>query len=150
MMDQLTGLYNRRGWDQLLAAEENRCRTFGTPASVLSIDLDGLKRVNDSGGHAKGDELICRAARAIQAAVRSQDVVARVGGDEFVVLGVGCNLAGGERLRERIGENLAKVAVDASLGLATRRPTEGLLAAVETADREMYACKRGRRVAVCS
>ncbi len=62
LTDGLTGLYNRRGWDQLTAAEECRCRRYGHSASVLSIDLDGLKEINDQQGHAAGDELIRRAA----------------------------------------------------------------------------------------
>ena len=145
LTDPLTGLYNRRGWDQLLAAEESRCRRYGHAASVLSIDLDGLKRVNDTQGHAKGDELIRRAGQAIRNAVREQDIVARVGGDEFVVLGIECDADGSKVLRERASNSLSAVDVEASLGVAVRDPSLGLSHAVEQADKGMYLCKKARR-----
>lgn len=147
LTDGLTGLYNRRGWDQLLAAEEERCRRLGHPACVVSIDLDGLKRVNDTEGHARGDELIQRAARAIREAVRAHDVVARLGGDEFAVLGVECDTAGAAALRDRVCAALPAAAVAASVGLAQRDPRSGLAAACDLADRAMYAQKAERRKA---
>ncbi|HEV7802455.1 MAG TPA: diguanylate cyclase, partial [Burkholderiales bacterium] len=91
--DALTGLYNRRGWDQLIKAEESRCRRHGRSACVMSIDLDDLKLVNDSAGHDKGDDLIRRAAHAVRTTIRTQDVAARVGGDEFAILAVECDAA---------------------------------------------------------
>lgn len=78
-IDALTCLYNRRGWDRLLASEEDRCHRYACPASVIAIDLDGLKVINDTLGHAAGDELITRAATTIAAAVRDFDVVSRPG-----------------------------------------------------------------------
>ncbi len=145
LTESLTGLYNRRGWERLLNAEENRCRRYGHPACVISIDLDGLKRVNDTEGHAKGDELIRRGALAIRSAVREQDIVARLGGDEFVVLGVECDATGAGALLDRVREALSSARVDASAGLASREPGSNLAGAVELADRNMSACKRERR-----
>ncbi|MCA9528476.1 MAG: GGDEF domain-containing protein, partial [Myxococcales bacterium] len=81
--DPLTGLLNRRGWESLLATEEQRCLRYGHAACVLMIDLDELKRTNDVLGHEAGDRLIEATALALRGATRSQDVVARVGGDEF-------------------------------------------------------------------
>lgn len=144
--DSLSGLYNRRGWDQLLADEEKRCRQYGHPACVISIDLDGLKQVNDTYGHAKGDDLIHRAGQAIRQATRKQDIVARVGGDEFAVLCVECSLVHGEALMERIKTSLALHPIDASLGVALQKPREGLFQAWEKADQAMYLCKRSRRL----
>jgi len=143
--DALTDLYNRRGWDKLLACEEERCQQFGHPACVLSIDLDGLKQVNDNQGHAQGDEFIVKASQAIKHGVRQQDIVARVGGDEFAVLAVECDLTVGQDLVERIEESLEKVSVSASVGLATRHPARGLIQAWETADQAMYDRKRQRK-----
>ena len=144
MTDILTGLYNRRGWERLLAAEEKRCRHYGYPACVAIIDLDGLKLVNDTYGHAKGDEFIYLAGAALKQATRKQDVVARIGGDEFAVLAIECHLAEGEKLIERI-EKLLKVSqISASLGIAERQPSLGLGAAWEEADRLMYICKKSR------
>ncbi len=145
LIDALTGLYNRRGWDQLVAAEESRCRRYGHLACVLSIDLDDLKDVNDNEGHAKGDDLICRAALAVRSAVRDQDVVARVGGDQFLVLGIECDADGAERLRARVIASLAAQNVEASLGIASRHPSSGLTQAMEVADKAMYASKKDRR-----
>lgn len=148
--DVLTGLYNRRGWDQLVHAEECRCQRYGHSACVLSIDLDGLKQVNDTQGHAKGDELIQRAANAIKAAVRQQDIVARVGGDELLVLGIECNTPSAEALLARVDAALKAAGVSASLGVALRAPQESIQEAVAKADKAMYVCKRARRSARCS
>lgn len=144
MSDVLTEVYNRRGWETLLASEETRCQQLGCPACVISLDLDGLKQVNDAQGHLKGDELLAKTAQALVGAVRRQDVVARVGGDEFAVLGVECDRAAGDQLMERIQAVLISVQVEASLGIAQRNPSLGLFQAWMEADQAMYACKRSR------
>lgn len=142
--DPLTRLLNRRAWDQMLAKEEERCRRYGHPAAVLAIDLDELKRVNDSAGHAAGDDLIARAAAALRQAAREADVVARLGGDEFGILAVECDAAGAEALAARARQALAELQVKASVGVGSRAPASGLKAAWEEADRRMYADKRAR------
>lgn len=142
--DSLTQLYNRRAWDRLLSTEEDRCRRYGHPAIVLSIDLDELKRVNDTHGHAAGDALIVRAADALRKAVREVDIVARLGGDEFSVIGVECDNNGAEALLSHIRMALANAKVKASVGLAVRIPSHGLKGAWEEADRLMYVEKRTR------
>ena len=142
MNDGLTGLYNRRGWDNLLKAEEERCRRYKHPACVVSVDLDGLKAVNDSQGHSAGDALILGAATALRSVVRAQDIVARVGGDEFAIIGVECDRVGADRLQTRLRFALLAQGVKASVGLATRLPAEGLEHAWEQADIAMYADKR--------
>lgn len=145
LTDGLTGLYNRRGWDRLLAAEEERCRRFGHPAFVICIDLDGLKKVNDTQGHAAGDELIRRAAAVLRDAARSEDVVARLGGDELAVLGVESDQNGAEALTRRLRDALKAEGIGASLGLALRTPGLGLQYAWEAADQAMYQEKRESR-----
>lgn len=145
LTDGLTGLYNRRGWDQLTAAEESRCRRYGHSASVLSIDLDGLKEINDQQGHSAGDELIRRAARVIEATKRDQDVAARIGGDEFVVLAIECEQTGAISLRERMAQAFSEAEVNASMGLAYRDPAQGIRFAIQQADLAMYDNKRSRR-----
>lgn len=144
LTDPLTNLYNRRGWNRLLASEEDRCRRYGHPASVLSIDLDGLKSVNDTQGHAAGDDLLLRAASTLREASRSLDIVARLGGDEFGVLSVDCGYAGGRSLVRRIEMALAEARVRATIGFAVREPTTGLVAAWEAADRMLIERKRSR------
>ena len=145
MRDDLTGVYNRRGWERLLAAEEARCQRYGHPACVLIVDLDQLKRVNDMNGHAAGDEYIRRSTQALCQAVRLQDIVARIGGDEFAVLAVECDKTAGKALLRRIEESLERDNVPASVGLAFRDPTKGLGHAIECADGAMYAKKRSRK-----
>jgi len=142
--DALTGLHNRRGWDYLTAAEEARCRRYGYAACVLVVDLDGLKRINDTFGHAAGDALIVRAAQTIRHSVRSCDVAARVGGDEFAVLCVEMDLSGCTQFKQRLQERLAAAGVESSIGLAARHPSHGIGAAWTEADQAMYQMKRAR------
>lgn len=141
LTDVLTGLYNRRGWNRLLLAEEERCRRFGHPAFVVCVDLDGLKLVNDSKGHAAGDALIQRAAAVLLRTVRPQDIVARLGGDEFVILGVEADYQGTEALKNRLRSAFQSENIEASIGAAIRQPASGLQCAWEKADREMYMDK---------
>jgi diguanylate cyclase len=145
--DSLTGLYNRRGWEQLLKAEESRCRRHSRNACVVSIDLDDLKAVNDAGGHDKGDELIRSAANALRATIRTQDIAARVGGDEFAVLAVECNADAMNALRHRLEAGLAKGGVRASVGVARRSASTDLTLTWREADEAMYQRKRERKAA---
>jgi len=144
LADPLTGLYNRRGWARRLAAEDSRCLRYGSLACVLAVDIDVLKAINDSQGHAAGDDVLRRAADAMRMALRDQDVVARVGGDEFLVLGVACDPDGARGLSQRIAKALDHAGVPASIGLAQHRPDGSLDEAVERADRAMHADKRAR------
>lgn len=145
LRDGLTQLYNRRGWDQLLAEEEQRCQQYGHPTCVIVIDLDGLKQVNDRQGHAQGDQLILRASQTLQTLFRQRDIVARVGGDEFSVLCIQCNIENGNLLLERAQAAFADAQVDASFGLAPRHHSQGLRAAWEEADAAMYKHKRSKK-----
>jgi diguanylate cyclase (GGDEF)-like protein len=145
--DALTGLYNRRGWDQLLRAEESRCRRHGRGACIVSVDLDDLKIVNDSGGHERGDDLLRRAARALRSTIRTQDVAARVGGDEFAILAVECDGEAVAAPRRRLEDGLAAAGVGASLGLAVRDAEGDLSRAWREADEAMYRAKRERKSA---
>lgn len=141
----MTGLANRRAWDRLSAAEDDRCRRYGHPACVLVVDLDGLKAVNDHSGHAAGDDLLRRAAAVLRAAARRTDLVARVGGDEFGVLAVDIEPADGVAQAERLHAALAVAGIDATVGVAAR-PPDGNLTLTETWRRaNMYQHKRRRR-----
>jgi len=144
LVDQLTGLANRRAWDELLAREEDRCRRYGHPATVFMVDLDDLKEVNDAAGHAAGDALLAGAAAALREAARARDVVARLGGDEFGIVAVECDALGAEQLLARARDALDRRGVRASIGIALREPTEGLARAWQEADRRMYQQKRAR------
>jgi diguanylate cyclase (GGDEF)-like protein len=140
--DAQTQLLNRRAWDQLLAREEERCRRYGHPAAVMSIDLDELKQVNDSEGHAAGDALIVRAAEALRAAAREIDIVARLGGDEFGIIAIECDQTRADALLARTRKALAERNVKASIGITIRNSSDGLQGAMKEADRLMYEEKR--------
>ena len=145
MVDELTKLGNRRAWERTIEAEEARCARYGDPASVLVIDLDDLKNVNDRFGHEAGDQLLRLTGIAIQLAARDGDFTARIGGDEFAILAVHANAEDAELIRERVEAELGRREVRASVGIATRNPTGGLNRAIILADTRMYETKLGRR-----
>jgi diguanylate cyclase len=142
MTDELTGLYNRRGWNELMQAEENRCSVYGHPAVAFSIDLDNLKEVNDHLGHAAGDELLQRAARTLQTTIRQQDFSARISGDEFALLITECSCEEAVEMKSRLEAALAEARVRASVGYGMRDPRHGLRHAWQRADEAMYTEKR--------
>jgi len=140
--DSLTGLFNRRAWDNLIGLEEERCKRYGHPTAILMIDLNNLKTVNDSLGHTAGDELIQKAAMALKGCVRSNDIVARLGGDEFAILSIENNQVNAENLVNRVLQVFAEANISAAIGLAMRNPLNGLLKALQEADEKMYAHKK--------
>ena len=142
--DALTGLANRRAWDMAVEAEEARSRRFGSPVAVLVADLDDLKHVNDSQGHAAGDALLQRAAQALAGICRDTDFAARIGGDEFSLLVPGCTEAGLDSLVERVESAFRAVGIRASIGAVARSPRAGLAEAWQAADEAMYARKADR------
>jgi diguanylate cyclase (GGDEF)-like protein len=113
--DPMTGVLNRRGWELAMQQEQGRIARTGSSAAVVLVDLDGLKRLNDSEGHDAGDALIRRLARVLSTQIRARDVVGRLGGDEFAMLlgGVEHNLAA--QVVERIRGALARGHVQATL-----------------------------------
>lgn len=143
--DGLTGLLNRRGWNESLAEEERRARRHGHLSCVMIADLDGLKETNDRQGHAAGDELLRRTAGCIQGAVRDVDKVARIGGDEFAVLAIECDEDTAGTIAKRIENAWLAEGIRASWGTAMRKPGSGLKGAMAEADRLMYEMKATRR-----
>lgn len=140
--DALTGLHNRRAWERLLGEEEERFRALGDPTVVVVLDLDDMKAVNDESGHTAGDEHLRRAADALTGAVRSTDVVARIGGDEFGLLLRGCEEAGAPERTAAVSAALAAAGVRASVGWAAVTVGRGFPTALMAADEAMYAVKR--------
>ena len=153
LRDDLTGLANRRLLDELLTAALARTSRSGDRLVVSYLDLDGFKAVNDQHGHAAGDLVLKEVARRLVASVREADVVARVGGDEFVVL-QDCSLAGAECCRTRLAGVLAEpitigevtVLCGASVGAATADPEMDAASLIAAADAEMYRVKHARGV----
>lgn len=143
--DSLTGLYNRRAWDRILAEEETRFRRFGDPTVLAMLDLDQLKTINDRHGHAAGDDYIRRAADALRASVRDGDCVARLGGDEFGVLLRSCDEAAAAGRVEQMYRAQEDAGVAGSVGWAPITVLRGFPAALAEADEAMYEAKRARR-----
>jgi diguanylate cyclase (GGDEF)-like protein len=149
--DSLTGLLNRRAIDYLLAKEAQRMQRFGGHFSLLVIDIDHFKRINDRLGHAAGDAVLGAVAKALAAEAREVDRVARFGGEEFCALlpqtlHEGALLAA-ERLREAINRisipwNDEVIAVTISVGVATAdNTTESLESLLRRADQALYRAK---------
>jgi len=156
LTDALTGLYNRRYLMERLQEECIRSRRYKRPFGVALVDLDGFKPINDIHGHRAGDEILVGVAGALKAALRESDLVARVGGDEFVaiLLDVTPDTAGiaVERIRARLGEvrkDAAPEGVEASIGISFWSPGDADSPDVllEQADVAMYREKRQRVVA---
>jgi diguanylate cyclase len=143
--DQLTGAINRHGWERYIALEEERYRRFGDPGSVIMLDLDGLKEVNDERGHAEGDRYIKLAASVLMRTVRGNDLVARLGGDEFAVLATHTDPSQTATLAERLRSALHDAGVASSIGHAPYTFVAGFPGAWEAADAAMYEDKRMRR-----
>ena len=143
MIDELTGLYNRRGWEQLVALEQARGRRYGHKHAVFFMDIDGLKAINDELGHAAGDALIVRAADAIRSVIREHDVASRFGGDEFALLATETAGAEAAVIRERLAERFREADVSVSIGYS-RADVLDLAEATREADEEMYRRKAER------
>jgi diguanylate cyclase (GGDEF)-like protein/PAS domain S-box-containing protein len=153
--DPLTGLANRALLTDRLQHELAELKRNKGTLTVLVLDLNHLKPVNDRFGHAVGDELLTATAHQLLLAVRSDDTVARLGGDEFVVVSKVSNGWAAGRLRERIIEHLDidiqagehRLKLCASVGFATTEdPTTGVQELLHQADRDMYVHKRHQRI----
>ncbi|MBZ0329250.1 sensor domain-containing diguanylate cyclase [Halomonas sp. ANAO-440] len=150
--DDLTGLANRRKLMARLAEEISRCNRHGSPLSLMLIDLDHFKRVNDTWGHLQGDQVLIELARLCRKLLREEDTIARLGGEEFAVVLPATPLVRSlplaERLRHRIGEHpfgIEPGQITVSIGLAEYRPGEPRDVLIERADRCLYAAKHQGR-----
>jgi diguanylate cyclase (GGDEF)-like protein len=160
LSDALTGLPNRRALEAALAREIARARREGAPLSVVALDVDHFKRVNDAHGHAAGDAVLAAVAARAAGALRAGDLLARVGGEEFLALLPGAALAAAAEAAERVRARLAEapvvagalsLAVTVSLGCAALEDGDaGGAALVARADARLYAAKRGGRNRVCA
>ena len=159
LREPLTGLYNRRHFQERFAAEVAVAHRHNRPLSLLMIDVDRFKRVNDKHGHLAGDEVLKTVARALQQGIRIEDVLARFGGEEFVVLAREAELseakAVAERLRQLVevaqtrwesGHDVAVgIAVTVSIGVAQLGPAETERDLFEAADEAVYQAKKNGR-----
>lgn len=142
--DELTGLPNRRAWDELLRHELALTERHGGVVSVAMLDLDFFKKYNDEHGHLAGDRLLRAAAASWQGALRTTDVLARWGGEEFALMLPGCDGAGAAALIERLRGTLPD-AVTFSAGVVTSDGQTAPRALVDAADQALYLAKAGGR-----
>lgn len=149
--DTLTPLFNRRHFVTALAERLSRLERYGTQAALVFVDVNSMKQINDKFGHSAGDFALLHIARMLASSVRSTDIAARVGGDEFALLLDGVTEEGaGEKATQlarmisetecRFGDDI--LPLSAAFGCTTLRPGDSDFAAIARADMAMYAAKR--------
>jgi diguanylate cyclase (GGDEF)-like protein len=152
-IDPLTDILNRRGLERELKRSLAHVKRYGASAALVYLDLDGFKRTNDRFGHAAGDAVLKAVAMVLDRHIRESDVVARVGGDEFVLLLWGCSEAAALAKAEAIELAIARMTlphdgavlqVGASCGVTPLLPLDQPDVLLDRADRAMYARKRVR------
>src|SRR5215475_8512155 len=153
--DSLTGVYNTRFFHEVLGRETARADRYTTPLSLLMIDIDSFKQVNDTFGHVVGNEVLKQIAKSLETVVRNTDFVFRCGGDEFGVVLPGTDLDGAMRVAEKIlqkvetGEILTSLGysgrVTVSIGLSEYRRGSHFETLVAEADQALYMSKRSSR-----
>jgi diguanylate cyclase (GGDEF)-like protein len=154
--DPLTGLFNRRKLDEALDTEFERARRYGRPLSSVMIDLDGLKRINDTAGHPAGDKALEHVSKAIQGHVRRVDFPTRYGGDEFLILLPEVDKVEAAAIADRICSEIVKAEIEGvqlsvSAGVAQLLPAhENTDDFLRAADQALYQAKRsgGQRIAI--
>ncbi len=142
--DPLTGAANRRSWDEEMDRELARARRTGDPLTVALIDMDHFKDYNDTHGHDAGDVLLRDLVTAIRAELRTGDVIARWGGEEFTLALPGCDLEQAQTIASRL-LCLVPSGQTVSIGLAQARTQDTPRVLIERADRALYAAKDGGR-----
>ena len=162
--DPLTRLFNRRVFLMWCEKERERAVRSGSPFSVLMVDLDHFKQINDRFGHAAGDQAICAAVEQMQDSVRGVDVLARWGGEEFTCMLPNTALDAARIVAERMRMNIEKVALTAttaskgseeavrltaSIGVATHAAADTVGSLLERADQGLYLAKSTGRNRVC-
>jgi len=156
MHDALTHLLNRRAIMEILAAELSRAAREQKPLTLMMVDIDHFKSVNDNFGHPAGDGVLSEVSRRLKASIRGYDNVGRFGGEEFLVVAPGCNVASGltqaERLREVVSSQPITVKdisinVTVSVGVATSHElnAQNMEALLSAADKALYRAKEKGR-----
>ncbi|HTY29558.1 MAG TPA: diguanylate cyclase, partial [Mycobacterium sp.] len=152
--DPVTGVWNRRHGEELMEADLEQARGTAQRLTVLMLDIDHFKSINDTHGHQAGDRVLADICRRVLDTVNSTDIVARWGGEEFVVMLRNCGLedasAVAEKIRSRIADSPFGIveSVTASIGVAELRPDDDLASWLARADEALYDAKGAGRNAV--
>jgi two-component system cell cycle response regulator len=149
-VDELTGIFNRRGILNMLERETNRLSHNGTPLGILLIDVDEFKHINDTYGHSAGDEVLQAIGKVLHCSIRRSDAAGRIGGDEFLVVLPGVDELQAHQVAERIRAGIdqltfagSSMRVSASIGVAVSQSHSGSgRGLLDDADRSMYSRKR--------
>jgi diguanylate cyclase (GGDEF)-like protein len=154
-VDGLTGLRNRRWLDEAFSRQLTRTLRHAQTASLLMIDVDGFKSINDTHGHLIGDAVLCRVARVLAERLRPQDLLARYAGDEFLLMLPECDIDEATALADRLRTAVAASADEpghdplprttVSIGVATARLSDSLPALIGLADSALYRAKHAGR-----
>lgn len=149
--DQLTGSLNRRGMDDIFEREADRADRRGTALCIAMLDLDNFKKLNDTHGHAAGDEALIHVVRIVKQTLRSIDVIARYGGEEFLIVMPETSLDEAAKAMTRVQRELTthfftandqRLFITFSAGVALRAPHEAQDSVVKRADKAMYEAKK--------
>jgi diguanylate cyclase (GGDEF)-like protein/PAS domain S-box-containing protein len=149
--DTLTGIYNRLKFSKLLDMELARASRYKSSMAIIMFDIDKFKDVNDTYGHPAGDSVLVDIARVVTAHIRTTDIFARWGGEEFMLIAPGCTLDEGVRfadiLRLKLAETLFSIPrkVTASFGVAAYQPDDSEISLINRADHALYRAKTGGR-----
>ncbi len=148
--DPLTGLCNRRALEECLSGEIARRKRYAEEFSIAIIDIDHFKNINDTQGHMVGDQIIKSVAQELDREARESDIVARFGGEEFVIVMPHSELSGAgitaERIRQQIEKNCSEIAsVTVSMGIATAMDEDDAEGLMTRADEALYQAKRDGR-----
>ena len=155
--DSLSGLMNRRAFDQVLKRELAYAERRNEPVALLMIDIDHFKEINDMFGHQMGDEVIRRISRLLSINTRTMDAVARYGGEEFAMILRGMQSAQAQSIAERLRTQIEAMAglpdplrVTASIGITVACPGDTVASVLKRSDRALYASKHTGRNRVCT
>jgi diguanylate cyclase (GGDEF)-like protein len=153
-LDPLTGIANRRHLDLILRSAVKDAHLRGAALSVLMIDVDHFKAVNDTYGHQMGDHVLRAVVATIATHLRPSDFISRFGGDEIVVVLPGARGETGREVADRVGaavrmQSIAEAAVTVSIGIAALRPGDTAPVLLDRADEALYGAKRGGRNRAC-
>lgn len=141
-LDPITQLLDWHGWDALLDAENMRCRTYGNKGFLISIDMADLKGINQRAGREAGDAVLSTSAKIIQSLLRPQDIVARVGSDQFGILCIEHPEYDATGFADLVYTTLQQAKIDCYVGHATSLPHKGLRDAWEVSEHMMYKTKK--------